>query len=94
MNDYIPGEDQPGINLILSYIPVTTVIDPSLTNIFSNVYVSVTAGWTDSSGNDGSNFPTLVRIYGKMTSSESAGVKKLALFYNNLIPFELSDKKV
>ena len=56
--------------------------------------MTVTAGWTDGSGNDGSNFPTLIRIYGKMTSDESAGVKKLALFYNNLIPFELSDKKV
>ena len=70
MKEYVPGSGKNGnYTATRSFIPITTVIDPTIGTIFSDVYVTITSGWTGTTTgvrNDGVNFPTLIRIYGKM----------------------------
>ena len=51
----------------------------------------ITGAGTDDAANDGARFPTLLRISGKVTSTEASQAEHIVIFFNDLEPIDTSN---
>ena len=74
--------------LINSYVVTSNyVAEDQLTNLvagFSHYWASTTTG------NDASNFPTVIRVVGSLNAADGTGAKALSVFFRGLTPLALN----